>query len=49
MNRPALIHIKVDTGMGRLGLLPGEVLAFVQQALVLPGLRVEGLHPFFGG
>ena len=47
MNRPASIHIKVDTGMARLGLLPGEVLAFVQQVLVLPGLRVEGIFTHF--
>ena len=47
LNRPALVHIKVDTGMARLGLLPGEVLAFVQQALALPGLRVEGIFTHF--
>lgn len=47
MNRPALIHIKVDTGMARLGLLPGEVLVFAQQLLMLPGLSVEGIFTHF--
>ena len=47
MNRPASIHVKVDTGMARLGLLPGEVLAFVQQVLALPGLKVEGIFTHF--
>ena len=47
MNRPASVHIKVDTGMARLGLLPGEVLAFVQQVLALPGLRIEGIFTHF--
>jgi alanine racemase len=28
--RPALVHIKVDTGMGRLGLRPEELAAFLQ-------------------
>jgi len=27
--KPARVHLKVDTGMGRLGLLPGEVLPFL--------------------
>ncbi len=42
------VHVKVDTGMGRFGLLPHEVvdfLAYVHQAC--PNLRVEGLYTHF--
>jgi len=38
------IHVKVDTGMGRYGLLPGEVLDFVRFLSDLPGLVLEGLY-----
>ncbi len=38
------IHVKVDTGMGRYGLLPGEALDFVRFLSQLPGLVLEGLY-----
>jgi len=38
------IHLKVDTGMGRYGLLPDEVLDFVRFLSNLPGLALEGLY-----
>jgi alanine racemase len=41
------IHIKVDTGMGRFGLLPGEVVDFVRKISRLPGLYLEGLYTHF--
>ncbi len=47
MNRPARVHVKVDTGMARLGLLPDEVVPFVQELAVLPGLVVEGIFTHF--
>ena len=37
------IHLKCDTGMGRLGPMPDEAADFVQYARNLPGLRLEGL------
>jgi alanine racemase len=40
--KPARVHLKVDTGMGRLGLLPGEVLPFLA-GLPGGGLEVMGL------
>ena len=40
-------HVKVDTGMSRNGLLPEEVLPFVQAANALPGLLLEGLFTQF--
>jgi alanine racemase len=41
------IHVKVDTGMGRFGLLPDEVVAFVGRVAELPGLKLEGLFTHF--
>lgn len=43
LGRPARVHIKVDTGMGRLGLLPADIPAFVRILQAIPGLAVEGL------
>lgn len=40
---PVPVHVKVDTGLGRFGLLPDEVVPFVRRLHELPGLRVEGI------
>jgi len=42
--KPLPVHVKVDTGMGRYGLLPGEVADFVRFLSGLPGLVLEGLY-----
>lgn len=47
LNRPARVHVKVDTGMARLGLLPDEVVPFVRELAALPGLAVEGIFTHF--
>jgi len=41
------VHVKVDTGMSRFGLMPGEVGDFLQALRVLPGLHIEGLFTHF--
>jgi alanine racemase len=41
------VHVKVDTGMGRYGLLPDEVLDYVMFLRELPGLALEGLYTHF--
>jgi alanine racemase len=41
------VHIKVDVGMGRLGIFPEEVLEFVRFVNDLPGLMVEGIFTHF--
>ncbi len=41
------IHIKVDTGLGRFGLLPQEVVDFVRAISALPGLVIEGVYTHF--
>jgi len=41
------VHVKVDTGMSRYGLLPDEVVPFTRAIASLPGLRLEGLFTHF--
>ncbi|MEK6776279.1 MAG: alanine racemase [bacterium] len=41
------VHIKVDTGMGRLGLNPEEAQAAIPKIASLPGLSVEGVISHF--
>lgn len=44
----ARIHIKVDTGMSRIGITPDqEGLAFVKKALETPCIEVEGIFTHF--
>jgi alanine racemase len=37
------VHLKADTGMGRLGLPPREILGLAEYARGLEGLRIEGV------
>ncbi|MCB2225181.1 MAG: alanine racemase [Desulfarculaceae bacterium] len=39
----AACHLKIDTGMSRLGVHPHDALELLRAAAALPGLRVEGL------
>ena len=41
--KTAGVHLKINTGMGRLGMLPDKLLSFVEQVQVLKSLRVEGI------
>ena len=41
------VHVKVDTGLTRFGLLPGEAVDFVKSVVSLPGLDFEGLYTHF--
>lgn len=41
------VHIKIDTGMGRVGISPEETVSFIQRVLVLPNLMVEGVYSHF--
>jgi alanine racemase len=43
----ARVHLKVDTGMGRLGLFPEEARPFLQRVGHLPGLAWEGILTHF--
>lgn len=43
----AAVHLKVDTGMGRLGVLPNEALAAARQIADDPSLRFAGIYTHF--
>ena len=48
VGKPAYIHVKVDTGMGRIGLVPDETgLQTVREILSKPGLIGEGIFTHF--
>ena len=40
-------HVKVDTGMGRIGLLPGQVEPFLREAKKVHHVRLDGLLSHF--
>lgn len=42
-----LVHVKVDTGMGRLGVFPEEAAGFIHQLRHLQHVQVEGLFTHF--
>ncbi len=46
-NRPADVHVKVDTGMSRLGIAPGELEATLTRLSHLPSLRLAGICTHF--
>jgi alanine racemase len=41
------VHLKVDTGLGRYGRRPDELLALAELVAGLPNLRIEGLYTHF--
>lgn len=41
------VHVKVDTGMGRMGVLPQAMLALCRRLQDAPGIRLEGLYTHF--
>lgn len=45
--RKAKIHVKIDTGMGRLGIPSGEAETFFQALKALPHLELEGIFSHF--
>ena len=47
LDQEARVHVKVDTGMGRLGVPMEEWRDFLNQALSYPGVVVEGLMSHF--
>jgi Alr-MurF fusion protein len=49
LGRAVRVHVKVDTGMGRLGLHPAEVGPFLRRLRELPGLAVVGIYTHFAG
>ena len=47
LGKTAIMHIKVDSGMGRSGLLPEEVVPFFEQVRGLAHVTIEGVYTHF--
>jgi len=47
LGRTMTIHLKIDTGMGRFGLLPEETIPAMRAISSLPGLDIEGIYTHF--
>jgi len=41
------VHLKVDTGMGRIGISPNHVLNFIKKIKVLKSVEIEGIFTHF--
>ena len=46
-NKVAKVHIKVDTGLGRIGVLPENALDFVQRVQDMKNIQIEGIFTHF--
>jgi len=46
-NRRVKIHFKIDTGMGRLGILLADAPAVIRQTVQLPNIEAEGIYSHF--
>ena len=46
-NKVANIHVEVDTGMGRVGKKPSEMLDFCKEIRKLSNLNIEGIYTHF--
>ncbi len=46
-NKVVPVHIEVDTGMNRVGLLPADVAEFAKELLAMPHLMIEGMMTHF--
>jgi len=41
------VHIKVDTGLSRLGVFPDQLIPFVQRVRALPFIHINGIYSHF--
>lgn len=41
------VHLKVDTGMGRIGIFPNHVLNFIKKVKALKNIEIEGIFTHF--
>lgn len=47
LGRKVAIHVKVDTGMGRIGIPPEGVRAFLDECIAYPSIRIRGIMSHF--
>ncbi len=45
--RVARVHVKIDTGMGRLGMSPERAVEVIESMRALPGVRIEGIYTHY--
>ena len=45
--RPAKVMVKIDTGMGRIGIRPDQALSFIEKLLMIPELELQGIFTTF--
>lgn len=45
--KQAHVHIKIDTGMGRIGIAPNDAIAFVKEIVKLSGIDIKGIWTHF--
>ena len=43
------VHLKIDSGFGRIGVSPASAVEFIRQVHAMPGLEIEGLYTHFAG
>jgi alanine racemase len=46
-NKKVKVHLKIDTGMGRFGIFPEEVLNFLKEISAFSNLEIEGIFTHF--
>jgi alanine racemase len=47
MNKTVKIHIKIETGLNRLGIKPEDVLGFISKISELPNILIDGIYTHF--
>ncbi|MDR0362787.1 MAG: alanine racemase [Planctomycetota bacterium] len=47
LGRTVPVHLKIDSGMGRLGVLPENAVRVAGEIVAMPGLRLEGVFTHF--
>jgi alanine racemase len=47
MGKKAVVHVKVDTGMGRIGIAPKDTMSFIDEIKTLRNVEVAGIFTHF--
>lgn len=47
LGKKARVHVKVDTGMGRLGISVDDCISFTYRLMNLPGIEIAGIYTHF--
>lgn len=47
LGKQAIVHVKIDTGMGRLGILAQDAISVIRRTVALQNLKLEGIFSHF--